>query len=1495
MAAAGVPDGRMPPYLGRVLDGGVPVGTCFQVAPGVLVTAWHVLDGIGAAAAGARVQVDPLLAGDPFDAVVARLDQVHDLSVLVCDARLPASVGEFTATDQMALRAGVTVTGHVVVADVGRTARSLTAIGQWAGPAMWEDATPAGRMTADAVMPGMSGAPVIRDSDGAVAGVVSGRYNSTDEWLAGTVWVARTEDLVPLLDGVAEVTLLQVSYAGPVDLLLRVDAGRVRLTGPGIEVAADHDGVAAGLAEAVNEGRRFRARVGLAARTNVESPELAGQAALGRTSRLLGGSFLPGPVAGELGRVLTAAERAHQPVRLGLAVPPELAGLPWEALPGPDGRGPLALHPLVSIYRKTDAAALRVLPGPLRIVVAIASPDTNGGPVLDYEQELRNVLAAVRSARQDAADVRVVPFATVAAIREELDRGPAHVLHISGHGAPGVLSLEKEDGSARAVTAEEFVSEAVPPGRMPPVITLAACYTDAAGSQDGTSFAARLCARGAAAVIATETSITDIYATRLLARVYGTLARSGDADVVTALSDARRDVQAGLETSPERRDTELAALGEWAAVTVLAAAGSVPVLDAHHTAAAGPQPSRPGIGIGGLAARPDWYFVGRRAEQRRWPADLTDFASAGIVICGIGGTGKTTLAAEIAARVRDREPGRVLVSLAGPLTLEGLLGAVITTVRRVLLVRGHDGEAVQALDIAGRADLGWRDRLGILREYVLDRVPVLLLLDNFEDNLRPGSDTGYAVGDEVLAELLAAWAIDPGRSRLLVTCRYRFTLPGGAERTLSFRPLGALSRAETMKLAWSLPALDRLDEGQLEQVWRLVGGHPRSLEYLDALLSGGQARYPDVTERLASAITGRLSGADSGQWLAARTGLDAALAETVALAADEVLLNDLLTQLAQVPGAADLLLGVSVYRELTDVNAVLFVAGQPDPDAEDIPDRGAASRQIESILAAAGITADESLDLAGVPGPVRAELAPHLAELNRPPTPPFRSAPDLPGQIAACRAVSLLTVSEDEEELRFFVHRWTATELAGRAVREAGSRLAVAHRQAAAYWRWRVRVWPQDVAADVHDLLEARHHLLQAGDTEEASQVTELVCVQLHTWGAWDQEASLVHDILARLPADSPRQPAWIHQLGILALARGDYNEAARQHQHAVETFERLGDEVGMAASYHQLGMLAQGRGDYDEAARHYQRSLDTKEQLGDQAGMANSYHQLGVLAHLRGNYDEAARQHQRALGIRERLGYQADTADTYHELGMLAQAHGDYDEAARHFQRALGIRERLGDQAGMADGYQALAVMAQIHGDYDEATRQYQRALDILERLGDQADMAIAYSNLGVLAQERGDHDEAARQYQRALAISERLGDQVGVARAHHNLGVLAQERGDHDEAARQYLHALDLNERLGDQAGLAYNYSQLGDLEKERGGSVTVAITWHIKALVIRLRLGVPEAAHDLVRLAAYRRELGVEPFSGLLARAVGATDMARAIASLLDQVDKSNYGTA
>jgi tetratricopeptide (TPR) repeat protein len=386
------------------------------------------------------------------------------------------------------------------------------------------------------------------------------------------------------------------------------------------------------------------------------------------------------------------------------------------------------------------------------------------------------------------------------------------------------------------------------------------------------------------------------------------------------------------------------------------------------------------------------------------------------------------------------------------------------------------------------------------------------------------------------------------------------------------------------------------------------------------------------------------------------------------------------------------------------------------------------------------------------------------------------------------------------------------------------------------------------IQIDVHDLLQARDHLLEAGDFEDAARITERAVAQLDQGGAWEQAAALIHDTLARLPAGSSRQAALNHRLGLLAHNRGDYDEAARLYQRSLEINEQAGNEADIAGNLHQLGMLAENQGDYAEATRQYQRALEINERLGNQPGMASGYHQLGLLAYRRGDYDEAARQCQHSLDIDERLGNQAGVATSHHALGILASRLGHHDDAASRYQRALGIRERLGDQAGLADSYHELGILAQQQGDYDEAARQYQRALDINQRLGNQVGMASTYGQLGALASARGDYGEAIRQVTRTLDIRERLGDQVGIARSCHNLGVL----------------------------------------ETGRGGPAAAAITWHVRALVIRLQLGVPEAANDLSCLAAYRGELGARRFRKILTGAAGHRDLAESITSLLDQVD-------
>jgi hypothetical protein len=88
-----------------------------------------------------------------------------------------------------------------------------------------------------------------------------------------------------------------------------------------------------------------------------------------------------------------------------------------------------------------------------------------------------------------------------------------------------------------------------------------------------------------------------------------------------------------------------------------------------------------------------------------------------------------------------------------------------------------------------------------------------------------------------------------------------------------------------------------------------------------------------------------------------------------------------------------------------------------------------------------------------------------------------------------------------------------------------------------------------------------------------------------------------------------------------------------------------------------------------------------------------------------------------------------------------------------------------------------------------------------------------------------------------------------------------------------------------------MATTYTQFGNLEAERGGQMAAVITWQVKALAIRLRLGAPQRVDNLRRLAAYRSELGVAPFIRLLTQAASDTDLAETVTFLLDQLDAAD----
>jgi hypothetical protein len=143
--------------------------------------------------------------------------------------------------------------------------------------------------------------------------------------------------------------------------------------------------------------------------------------------------------------------------------------------------------------------------------------------------------------------------------------------------------------------------------------------------------------------------------------------------------------------------------------------------------------------------------------------------------------------------------------------------------------------------------------------------------------------------------------------------------------------------------------------------------------------------------------------------------------------------------------------------------------------------------------------------------------------------------------------------------------------------------------------------------------------------------------------------------------------------MGDVALSDGDHVEAGRLYRDSEERFRAAGDAWGLARSCTDLGHLAMARGDLDEAGERFIAALHLFQQLGHRRGIALLLEGCAQLAALQdraepalvmagaarrlrdniaipGRCSQQARLDEALAPVRE--GLDADAADACRDLG---------------------------------------------------------------------------------------------------------------------------------------------------------------------------------------------------------------------------------------------------
>ena len=735
-----------------------------------------------------------------------------------------------------------------------------------------------------------------------------------------------------------------------------------------------------------------------------------------------------------------------------------------------------------------------------------------------------------------------------------------------------------------------------------------------------------------------------------------------------------------------------------------------------------------------------WPLIGREELLGEIIAGLVAGNPRAIVLTGLGGVGKTRLAAEVARSVAPGFAGRVAwIPLASSSRDGGLASAIAAGLGIAAVRPDHVAESVAE---------------------AIGEEPALLVLDGAESQLH---DLGLL--DEILGHASGL--------RILVTSRIALDRPGLAAVAIETLPVPAAD-ADLDRVAASPAVALLVDRGlragaEVPLTARTAAAYARLAIRLDGLPLAIELAAPllrvlpphRLVERIAEQLDPVVATID---WSVAQLEPDDRRlyrrlavfgipfrARHVRTFAERSLTHGLSPLGPDVAGGLERLAAASLIRARPDPES--------GPDAATGPDdpRGGNVHEYE------------------LPALVRDDAARRLEASGEATAAHWARANDL---LALCELshTELLASSRlDILQQLDVVHDDLLTALDRARSAGEGAFLLRMTGALAEYWRSRGRL------AEGRMRLDAALRIGPPDRTADRARALHGAGVLASSQSDYGRATTLFDEALAiRLELGRlDEAAASLNHLAMIGLDTGDLDAAERHCRQGLEIRRSLADEASVAASLNTLGGILQFGGRNEEAAELLGESAAIRRRLGDEAGVSVSIGNLALVARDQGDLDAAESMLRESIATRERLGDRQRVAVVRHNLALILFDRGDLAGAIAELEFAIATARELGHRLETANALSDLGFVLAAAGERVRAARHQLEALAIADRIGGRGIVAQSIDGIAGLVAAEGRPGEAATlwaaaetirreaRYHLLIADRRRIDREIEVARA--------------------------------------------------------------------------------------------------------------------------------
>jgi len=222
-----------------------------------------------------------------------------------------------------------------------------------------------------------------------------------------------------------------------------------------------------------------------------------------------------------------------------------------------------------------------------------------------------------------------------------------------------------------------------------------------------------------------------------------------------------------------------------------------------------------------------------------------------------------------------------------------------------------------------------------------------------------------------------------------------------------------------------------------------------------------------------------------------------------------------------------------------------------------------------------------------------------------------------------------------------------------------------------------------------------------------------------------DQAERIFHTLLEQLPSASPERARTLLNLAILLDEQGEWADAERMYQDALQAYQADQNTLGSAKVYNNLGIsicyqVEQsncGAERLDEALAHHQRAMDLATAAGNEQETAKNAHGLGKVYGLQQRFAEA----EAAFG--EYLEYAQDNAAVRgYTLTDLAKyvylPQQRYAAAEAALNEAVSLLQTDHEALDLAEAFHCRGRFFEQQGNLQQALADYEAAIHCTEAI---------------------------------------------------------------------------------------------------------------------------------------------------------------------------------